>query len=263
MKSIEIPTTSGSHFLFADIHEPFYIQESRGYVVLCNGLGGNKDHEHIVAIAEALAEMNFVAVRFDPTGVGLTKARQNNSPELTLNGYFTDIKAVIEFLTKRLAPVPVGLCGHSLGAMMAINAAAKLPAVRATCAIAPPTQLDQAEGIRKLLPDWQRTGFTTREDPVYGELRLAISFLDEADKWNAANAAGKLQSPLAVIAGDLDRSVLPEDSKAIYEAAIRANPTAGLAEWHLLHGIAHSYRREPEQVRRVTNLVADFFARRM
>lgn len=221
-------------------------------VLICHGLGGYKEEEHLVGVADALVSSGITALRFDATGIG--ESNGEHPEQFAMDTYRADIDALIGFLGRRegIDSSRLGIAGHSLGAMLAVIAASENPDVAAVAAISPPYRLDRSVGIAALLPDWRANGFTEKSNPHQGTYRIGIDFLDHPERWDAATSAARLDVPLLVVVGDEDDVVPPAESRQIARAARHVR-------WIELPEIDHRYKVHPREVERVSQHLAAFF----
>lgn len=101
-----------------------------GVLVMVSGSGAqNRDeelfgHKPFAVIADYLARMGWVTLRYDDRGVGVTSG---GSPDDTTLDFARDALAAVSFMRSRYPGLPVGLLGHSEGGTIALYDAAQNP----------------------------------------------------------------------------------------------------------------------------------------
>lgn len=139
-------------------------------------------------------------------------------------------------LLERLGPAPVVLIGHSLGAVVAIHAAARTPEqVHAVIALSPYDRLSTPIS----------GNLTSRSLPggVFAEAVCFLLALRGVRVENTIEASARMPQPLDVLVGEQDRITPPEIAKAIADAAPNGR-------FELLPEVTHSdhHARTPERV---------------
>lgn len=97
--------------------------ENRPVVVLCHGLGSNKESYTNQQLEKRLTEKNIATFRFDFSGHGESEGKQK---DITLSQAIDDIHSAIEYLTKTdLQYSKLGLVGSSFGGSASLIAASQ------------------------------------------------------------------------------------------------------------------------------------------
>jgi hypothetical protein len=95
------------------------------------------DSSVVVAVADALVDAGFVALRFNFGGVGESQGTYDRGREEQC-----DVGAAVATLAARIAPdVPLAITGYSFGAWVGAMAAQGLPRVSRVVVVAPPIGL--------------------------------------------------------------------------------------------------------------------------
>ena len=156
------------------------------------------------AIARHLCGEGFLALRFDFSGNGQSAG---DFAESSYSGYIAEIGAAMAFMREQGADW-IGLAGHSMGAAVAVLAAARYPDVRAVCTLA--GRLSGLEPASFLAPSQReelaRSGevsFTSRGR----RLRLRRDFFADAGRYNLAASLAALKIPLLVVHGQEDEII--------------------------------------------------------
>ncbi|MGK5594062.1 MAG: alpha/beta hydrolase [Parachlamydiaceae bacterium] len=123
-------TSNKNQKIFGIVHQPS-ATKNPPVVVICHGLGGHKTGRYrvYVDLAEELVKSNIAVIRFDFRGSGDSEGKLC---DITIEDQISDVIAVLDYI-KRNYPFDfkrLGFFGRSLGAAIAILAAAKVPEVK-------------------------------------------------------------------------------------------------------------------------------------
>lgn len=239
------------YVLGADLHMPD-TKKKVPAVILLHGFCGFKDQTNIVALANLLAENGIAAIRFDASGFGTSEGTVED--DFRVSNYLLDIDYVYHFLFHHegINPAQIGIWGVSMGGTMAIVYATENKGIKAVSGVSCPGVLGEAAWIKKQLPNWEKTGHLEMDTEVYGTVQVPFSFVKDANRFgNALQKAPKLTQPLQIIVGAEDDVTLPDDSRAIFDAA--PDPK----EWVEIPGMDHNY--EDDFVDQVNQPVLAFF----
>lgn len=225
--------------------------ETKRLAIICPGFLDSKDHPHLIALADMLAEEGYVAVRFDPYG---TWESEGTILDYTTTQYLDDIRAVLDEMVRTTAYQNVLITGHSRGGMISILAAARDPRITAVAAIMPSTSRT-ITGPK--YEQWEKEGFSIsrrrlQPDSVEREFRVPYSHVEDRKLYNVPLEAERIHVPLLLIAGEADDLVKPEFVKEIYD---HANEPKTCVE---LPGIGHDYRYSESEVKTVNEAVKVF-----
>ena len=167
------------------------VQPARYTIVVFNGNAGNRAYRS--TLAHAFRERGLAVLLFDYRGFG------GNAGTPTEPGLAADARAARAYVGRRadVDPSRVAYFGESLGAAVAVRLASE----------SPPAALVL------------RSPFTS----LAAVGRLHYPFLPVQlllrDRWASLERIAQVTSPLAVIAGDRDSIVPPEQSRQVYDAA--------------------------------------------
>jgi putative redox protein len=175
----------------------------------------SKDLNAVVNISRSLNREKIAVLRFDFTGLGES---QGDFSETTFLSNVSDLIAAAQMLEER-HQAPAILIGHSLGGAAVLQAAARIPSVRAVAAIAAPSD---PRHVVHLFEDKQRQ----IEIEGAAEVNLAgrpftirKSFLDALDSTQMARTIGDLGKALLVLHSPLDEVVGIDHAARIFQAA--------------------------------------------
>jgi fermentation-respiration switch protein FrsA (DUF1100 family) len=165
--------------------------DARPAVLVCNGNGGDRSMR--ADLAAALARLGLAVLLFDYRGYG------GNPGSPTEEGLAADARAALAYLAGRpeVDPARVVYLGESLGAAVALRLATERP----------PAALVLRSPFASLVEVGRR------HYPV-----LPVSLLLR-DRYDSAALAGRLATPMLVVAGGRDRIVPASHSRRLFAAA--------------------------------------------
>lgn len=110
--------------IFGITHKPLHIKKPP-VILFCHGLGGHKTGRYrvYVELAETLVRANIAVVRFDFRGSGDSEGALS---EMTIQDQLSDALAMLNYISEsqEYDLTKIGIFGRSLGAAIAIQAAA-------------------------------------------------------------------------------------------------------------------------------------------
>lgn len=182
--------------------------ESSPLVILGHGVTGNKDRPFLVALAQALAENGFSALRLSFAGNGASEGRFEDS---TVSKQVGELQAVIA----AFSGARIGYVGHSMGA-----------AVGVLCA----SQSERIKFLVSLAGMAHTAAFAEREfgtiEPGRGlmwekpECPLSRAYVDDMKKIGSVTpAARRITAPWLLVHGTADDVVPPQDSHDLFAIA--------------------------------------------
>ncbi|MBW3002392.1 lysophospholipase [Candidatus Woesearchaeota archaeon] len=186
-------------------------------VIVCHGLGGNKDAQNKVDLSEALSKKGFIVLRFDYSGHGKS---EGNYEDTTVTQIIMDIQSAIEALysLNKVDRKKLGLVGHSIGAVAAIIEAAKDTKIKAAAAIGafydPIKPMRACIKNKKECEAWANKGMAEVEG---GQLKY--EFLKDFKKYDILNLAKKIKIPFLLVHGLNDHIVAQAQAQKIAKAA--------------------------------------------
>jgi putative redox protein len=185
------------------------------YAVFAHCFTCSKDLKAVVAIARTLLSRRIAVLRFDFTGLGQSGG---DFAETTFSSNVEDLVRAAEHLTS-VAEAPQILIGHSLGGAAVLQAAHRLPTVRAVATIGAPADpthvLKLVESGREEI---ERDGEATVR--IAGRaFRIRREFLEDLGPETMRAAIGDLRRPLLVMHSPVDAVVGIDNAARIYEAA--------------------------------------------
>lgn len=247
MAQIKISNPSGKK-IAAVIHCPQ--KDENKLAILCPGYLDSKDYDHLVALADALAERGYTAVRFDPLG---TWESDGDISDYTTTQYLTDVRTVLEYILHEKSYDHILLGGHSKGGFISMLYAAQDPRISTVLAIMSPYSLGRTNR-KDVIEKWKNEGYRISKRDIPGktgmrEFRVPYSHAIDRLKYNALEEVEKFHGSLILVAGELDKTVLPEDIKLIFE---RANEPK---KFILMRGVGHDYRHNPSEIKVVNDTI--------
>jgi len=246
VEKITITSPNGKS-LAAAVHYPDKVSEK--LAILCPGYLDSKDYQHLINLAEDLAEQGYTVIRFDP--MGTWKSEGDISDYITTQ-YLEDIKNVLEYMLQQTDYKHVLLGGHSRGGMVSILYAARDPRISLVLGIMPSSGRTMAGGRRE---EWKETGFSISKRDLpenrngKREYRVPYSHVEDRDKYNVVEDVKQVKVPIILIAGELDELVLPEYVKEIFD---EANEPKRMV---IIEGIGHDYRHNLSEIKKINKTI--------
>lgn len=185
----------------------------RGAVLIyAHGLGHNR--QYMLDQAVALYRHGYGALLIDLRNHG------ESGGEMTTLGFYEpyDIQAGVNFLLERpeVNPEQIGVVGQSLGAVTAIRVAAQMPQIRAVVAQATFTSIEEniASGVHQIagLPPFPFAPMVI----YFGQQETGLSIEQVRPIDDIARIAPRA---VMLMHGQQDRTILPENSQRLYDAA--------------------------------------------
>lgn len=202
-------------------------------------------------ISEGLVSAGFNVLRFDFSGNGQSEGEFSAS---SYSKQIAEMKTAASYMDARGVSW-LGLAGHSMGAMVALLAAAEMNSVRALCVLAArssgPTVTDflgksQLDELRLS----GRVSFMSRGR----SLELTQEFFDDTARYDLRDVAASLRQRVLVVHGDQDE-VIPVD-EAYRLQQLKPKGT----QLQIISGADHMFSKE-EHRQQVSELVAKWFER--
>ena len=237
-------------------------------IVLVPGSGASDRDETIAGIpifgqlAGALADAGYLVVRYDKRGVGQSGGRPESA---TLGDYAEDARAVLRFVAKRkdVDADRIAIFGHGEGAWIALATAAREDRVAAVVLAAAPSGTggdlvleQQAQLLARLsLSDAEKQARMDLQKRIQAAVLGTGDWTDVPDTlrhqadtpwfrsflaFDPASVMRKVDEPLLLIHGQLDRQIAPHHLDRLAELArTRDEPEEGGLEALTLPGVNH------------------------
>jgi uncharacterized OsmC-like protein/fermentation-respiration switch protein FrsA (DUF1100 family) len=175
----------------------------------------SKDLKAAVNISRAMTQQGLAVLRFDFTGLGES---EGDFAETTFTSNIEDLVAAAGFMEREF-DAPSILIGHSLGGAAVLQAAARLPSVRAVATIGAP--FDPAH-VRNLfvdaLPEIEARGSA---DVILAGRRFTLGgdFVRDLETHNVEETLASLGRPLLIFHSPVDNTVGIENAARLYQSA--------------------------------------------
>jgi uncharacterized OsmC-like protein/alpha/beta superfamily hydrolase len=190
-------------------------QPPRAFALFAHCFTCGKDLKAAHTISRALAAAGIAVLRFDFTGLGESAG---DFADTTFASNVDDLVAAAAFLATAYQ-APALLIGHSLGGAAVLQAAARLPDVRAVATIAAPSEPGHvARLLEHARPEIEARGcamvrLAGRSFPI------TRAFLDDLDATRMQATIHELRRPLLVLHSPRDTIVGIDNAAQIYQAA--------------------------------------------
>jgi alpha-beta hydrolase superfamily lysophospholipase len=205
----------------------------RGLVVYLHGLGANRSSG--ISIAQHFNALGFDVLAYD------SRAHGESGGDACTYGFYE--KRDLSRALDRLGGGPIVVFGASLGAGIALQAAAEDSRIALVVAVAPFSDLRTAAS--------ERAPFFASRANIDEAFRIAereAAF--RADDVNPAAAAARIHAPVLVIHGADDRETPPAHSERIYAAL------AGPKKLVLVPGAHHNDALTPDVWKQIDDWIA-------
>jgi pimeloyl-ACP methyl ester carboxylesterase len=185
----------------------------RGVILVCHGYPGNR--ADLLKVSGFLSRAGFAVLAFDFRSLG------ESDGDLCTIGYreVGDVEGAVAYLKTRsdTRNLPFGIYGTSMGGAVALQAAAKLPALHAVVADSPYASLDRAVAQRFRCYAGNAGGALLGVPARWmGDQMIGA---DSASVSPVAHVAAISPRPVFLIYGDADRLILPDDSRLLFARA--------------------------------------------
>lgn len=216
-------------------------KNQKGLAFVMHGLGGFKEQEHIVNLANAFKEKGFTVVRFDTTNTfGESDGVYENA---TTTNYYEDLEDVISWASNQpWYEEPFVLVGHSLGgiscALYAENYPEKVKALAPISTVVSGKLSLETPKYEGKIEEWKRTGWIEyrSETDANRIKRIKWSHMEDRLKYDLMEKVGRLTMPVLMIVGGQDINTPVKHQKILYSAL------PGDKELHIIKNAPHTFR---------------------
>jgi putative redox protein len=165
-------------------------------------------------VSSALVAGGFKVLRFDFSGNGQS---EGNFSESSYSKQIAEMNSAASFMSAEGISW-LGLAGHSMGAMVALLAAAEMDKVRAVCTLAAKatalhTTYFLKESQRQELQSTGQISFVSRGR----HLELTEAFFADATKYELSNIMPSVLQPWLIVHGDQDEIIPMEDAHRLQQ----------------------------------------------
>jgi putative redox protein len=189
--------------------------EPRAYAVFAHCFTCGKNIKAATYVARALAAEGIATLRFDFTGLGES---EGEFAETNFSSNVDDLVAAAEFLEHEY-DAPAILVGHSLGGAAVLQAASRIPSVKAVAVFSTPAEPAHiADRLAHVRDEVEERG-EVEVDIAGRRFRLQKQFFDDLDKARMERTIATLGRPLLILHSPDDDIVDIEDAARIFDAA--------------------------------------------
>lgn len=210
-------------------------------------------------LAGTIADAGFLAVRYDKRGFGQSGGRSESA---TLQDYSEDVRAVVRWLRSRkdVDPKRIAVVGHSEGAWVGLQAAARENRIAAVVSIAAPAttggelvlaqqqsaldllklpaaEREQRVALQKQIQAAVLTGKGWEQVPPELRRQADTPWFQSLLAFNPARLVDDVRQPVLFVHGDLDRQVPVVHVTQISEIARKGRSRA--VEVVVVRGVNH------------------------
>lgn len=208
-----------------------------------------KDYPHCRSHVDFLAGKGYYALSFDPPG---TWESPGGIELYTMTNYLKAMNELIELLGNK----PTVLVGHSRGGSMAMLGGTTIPQVTHFVAVMsrPSASIpDDETGYKKMGKDVSYRDTPPNDSEHQVRFDLPYNYFEDAAQYNMTEDLKTCVKPKLFFYGNKDALVTPEGVKEMYDYA--AEPK----QIHELNS-EHDYRRHPEIIEEVNQLIGEFLS---
>lgn len=216
-------------------------------IIMLHGNTGWKEEEHIASLANNLVEEGFCVVRFDAPGSGESDGTWED--DYRVSNYIDAVKTVYDWVIHDfdIDCKRVGIWGHSLGGMVAVQVVARWPELfHALCGCQPST------GKAPQTNSWREDGGYMMKTQIFGDVWLPADFFEDRLQYSTAETVKNLRIPQLFIAGTKD-SLVPQS--AVEEIFLTANEPKQLEVFET----DHFYKDDQTMLEKVNAVTVSFF----
>ena len=247
-QQIQFPNHWGET-LAGTLHVP--IEDSRRGIILGHCFTCSRHTRILRDLSLALVDEGFKVLRFDFSGNGQS---EGSFSEAIYSKQISDMKVAASFLTAEKVSW-FGLAGHSMGAMVALLAAAEMDNVRAVCTLASKASALHStyflnESQLHELENTGRVHFVSRGR----NLELTNNFFADAARYELAKILPALDQPWLIVHGDRDEIIPVRDAYRLRQY----KPAE--TELEIIPDADHMFSQDAHR-QEVTELVVKWFKR--
>jgi uncharacterized protein len=221
----------------------------------------SKDLKAIVRVSRGLAELGYLVLRYDLTGLG---GSEGDFSQTNFTSNRADLRAACDFLSENFAP-PSFLIGHSFGGACSLSMAEEIVSVRGIVSLASPSDTTHlADLLQRMDPKIASEGIgkVTIGGRTYA---IAKQMLADFRSFDLPAKLRKLSKPVLLFHSPEDETVRFDHVLRLYSLLTqRANEddvTPAPASLICLPGADHLLVNDPADINYVTSLTSAWFAR--
>lgn len=211
-QKIRFPNNTGE-MLSARLDSP--TNQPIAYAIFAHCFTCTKNLRAVSHIAQALNEAQIAVLRFDFTGLGES---EGDFSDTNFTSNTDDLVAAAEFMANEYS-APQLLVGHSLGGAAVLQAAARIPSVKAVATIGAPAEPSH---VTHMLTDARDTIEQHGEAEVSlagRPFKIKKQFLDDLEQVTMTDTIRTLKRALLVLHAPLDQTVGIDNAATIFQTA--------------------------------------------
>lgn len=189
-------------------------------VVICHGFTGFKEFKPLHELAKALAENNFVVLRFDFSDcIGESEGK---CEDMMLSHQVNDLISAINFVEdlEFVDKNKIGVAGHSLGGLTAIVATTTDKRIKSLVPISAPAKAEwQNLFDENTIQKWLKEGSLDYLTYKRGHINLHHTFIEDLEEYDGAKIIKNVKVPVRIVHGSSDTIVPAKNAQALFENA--------------------------------------------
>jgi dipeptidyl aminopeptidase/acylaminoacyl peptidase len=229
------------------------------FVIMLHGFKGYKEEPTYSELAKMLLEKGIGSIRFDATGFGESEGTIDD--EYRFSNYLNDTERVYNWLKnqKIVNNQRIGLMGHSVGAMMTIVFASKNKDVKSLVAVSPADIFATRDDFGGKLKLWKKQGYlkVNSSQAVGGYVKVPYKYVEDIQNYDIREYVQKVNIPKLFILGLKDKTVIPDQTRDIYKAALRPKKLIEIKD------MDHFYKNNSKVLEKVNKIITDFFVKNL
>lgn len=228
-------------------------------VIFLHGLTGTYRTGKNLSILKALSGIGILGVGFDHANEAVSTS-EGDFYNLTFNSRREDLEAVLNFILnyQLVDKGRIGLCGHSLGGVLAAVFASERVAFKALALVSAvwDPKVEMPLLLEITAEEWKKQGFVDFEklDPLWkvGNKKLSYNYLESFLNYFPEEVTGKVGQPVLIIHGDEDDLVTSDKSERYFTAL------PGKKKLVLIKGGNHTFS-DPNSLKNVIRELNNWF----
>ncbi len=222
-------------------------------VLLLHGFKGYKEEETYSDLAKRFLDQKIASVRFDASGFGDSEGTLEN--DYRFSNYIDDTESVYEWMLLQdfVDTRKIGVIGQSMGGAQTILFASNHPEIKFAVAISPPDRIGTDDALGAVKDAWKYKGYLEEMSSRYAKkIKIPYAYLEDAMQYNFVQLVKQVKSPLLIVLGEKDTTVLPVQTQRVFRAAKQPKILMRFEKMN------HFYKKDPEVLQIVNGRIINY-----